>query len=146
MIQHPESPCRSETILNKSKVPDIDRIAPVVTCSLGFNLRDHGSYEKQLNPNLRISRSSAGSSNPYRVPRPVISITTAFKATSSNNRWPPFCVDTCSDGEERRIETTNQMLAPGGMRCGLQDRGGPLEGEVLEHGPENRIAEDMGTA
>jgi hypothetical protein len=43
------------------------------------------------------------------------------------------------EGEERLIETTDQMLASGGIRC-------PLEGGVLEHRPESGIAEDMDTA
>jgi hypothetical protein len=46
-------------------------------------------------------------------------------------------------GEERRIETTDQIARA--VRDALrvvQDRRGPFEGEVLEHGPENGIAEE----
>ena len=51
------------------------------------------------------------------------------------------------EGEERRIETTDQMLVPGGMRWGFyKTEEVHSKGRVLEHALENGIAEDMGTA
>src|SRR5260370_34220003 len=46
--------------------------------------------------------------------------------------------------DERRIETTDQIAYTG--RLVELARRGPLEREVLEHGPEYEVAEDMGLA
>src|ERR1700680_253224 len=47
------------------------------------------------------------------------------------------------EGEERRIETADQIACTGWL---FGHGGGPLEREVLEHGPEYGVAEDMGMA
>ena len=52
---------------------------------------------------------------------------------------------TCSNREERRIETADQIACTGRLFGGY-NRGGPLEREVLKNGPEYGVAEDMGMA